>query len=70
LDDVLVEFLERQNARQESNINWKKWSCKEFTPEEARNRLMILKKLIEGRSTKEFSAIVQGIRAKVEKKKG
>jgi predicted component of type VI protein secretion system len=69
LDDVLVDFLELQHASEESQINWKKWQSRDFSPEEGRNRLMILKKLIEGRSKKEFPAILQEIRNKVSKKK-
>ena len=69
LDEVLIKFLEKQNVKEESSVNWKKWKPKDFTPEEARNRLMILKKLIEGRSNKEFTVILEEIRNKVNKKK-
>lgn len=70
LDGSLVQFLEKQNPTEEAKINWKQWASQDYTPEEARNRLMIMKKLIEGRSVKPFPVIVQEIRNKVNKQMG
>ena len=65
LDEILVDYLEAQRVNEEAKINWKTWPHEEFTPEEARNRFMILKKIVEGRSRKTFDIIVKELRAKI-----
>ena len=58
LDSVMLDFLEKQNVTEESKVNWKKWKHKEYSADEARNRFMIMKKLIEGRSMKSFTNVL------------
>lgn len=69
LDEILLAFLEEQNVSEETKVNWKKWRDDDYTPEEARNRFMIMKKLIEGRSVKSFSVILHDMRARLSNKK-
>ena len=70
LDSLLLDFLEKQNVNEEVKVNWKKWKHPDYSPEEARNRFMIMKKLIEGRSMKSFPTILEEMRARFKKKSG
>jgi len=65
LDIELVAFLKRQKVVDESKINWKAWHSEDYTNEEGRNRFMILKKLISGRSYKPFKDIMAEIELKI-----
>lgn len=46
LDIEIVHFLEKNKFYEESNINWKLWINTDYSPEEARNRYLIFKKMI------------------------
>ena len=59
LDESLVAFLKREKATEEAKLNWKHWKSKEYTSDEAKNRFMILKKLVEGRTTKPFQKVYE-----------
>jgi hypothetical protein len=65
LDVELVAFMQKQKVGEESKLDWKRWQSEDYTSEEGRNRFMILKKLIEGRSHKPFKNIMAEIELKI-----
>lgn len=59
LDEGLAKFLERERAAEESKLEWKRWKSEQYSAEEAKNRFMIVKKLVEGRTVKPFKQVYQ-----------
>jgi hypothetical protein len=59
--------LQRERPTEEGKLDWKRWRFEDYTAEEAKNRFMILKKLVEGRTLKPFKQVCQEVILKIEK---
>ncbi len=68
LDQLIVEFFIQNKYQSEHDINWKDMKNKDISPEEAKNRYMIMKKMVEGRSVMPFKEIVIELKRRLDKK--
>jgi hypothetical protein len=68
LDELIVEFFIVHKFQSEHEINWKEWEGKENSAEQAKNRYMIMKKMVEGRSVMPFKEIVLELKKRVDKR--
>jgi hypothetical protein len=69
LDELIVEFFIVHKFQSEHEINWKEWKNKDISSEQAKNRYMIMKKMVEGRSVMPFKEIVLELKNRVDKRK-
>ena len=50
----------------ERGVEWGEWEGEGFTVEEASNRLMILRKMVEGRGRKGWGEVAEALRRRVQ----
>lgn len=60
----VVQFMIDQGAREEKEVDWRNWRG-EISEQEAKNRFMILKKLVPGKTIKPFATLLAELKAKL-----